>query len=414
MCEILLTKNARKRTYANLHYTPYLPTVRCRGGFSLLFVGRKAMEIYMPGYHYDFPFDIMDVAGILNLRVRRRGNRSVYTDCPLCGDTRGKMNLNLEKNQFRCNYCQTGGGAIGLYASVHGISNSDAYSEICEILYGKAKPKDYKVIAPKKAKPVLLESAELASLYDRNQTFELLLSQLTLTPTHLRNLKRRGLSEEMIQRAGYRSTPPFGFDKIAEKLYAKGCVIEGVPGFYQRNTGNWTINFTSRCSGILIPVRSMAGLIQAFQIRLDKPFVDKKGRETKYLWLSSVDERKGVSSGSPAHFVGDPCDKTVFVTEGPLKADTAHCLSGRTFLAAAGAGNIESFRKPFEILKQNGTQNIYETYDMDKYANVNVQKGALRLHELIEEMGFRTKIMSWDKDYKGIDDFLLSKHRNEG
>ncbi len=47
MCEILLTKSVRKRTYANLHYTPYPPTVRCRRAVSLLFVGRKAMEIIM-------------------------------------------------------------------------------------------------------------------------------------------------------------------------------------------------------------------------------------------------------------------------------------------------------------------------------------------------------------------------------
>lgn len=258
------------------------------------------------------------------------------------------------------------------------------------------------------------KSAELASVYDRNQTYELLLSQLTLTLTHMEKLKQRGLSEEIIKRAGYRSTPPFGFDRITETLAEKGCVVEGVPGFYQRNNRKWTMNFTSRCSGILIPVRTMAGLIQAFQIRLDKPFVDKKGHETKYIWFSSVDERMGVSSGSPAHFVGNPCDETVFATEGALKADVANYLSGRTFAATAGAGNVESFREPFKHLKLNGTKRIYEAYDMDKYTNVHVRAGALKLNELITEMGFQTKAMTWDKNYKGIDDFLLSKHRNEG
>ena len=51
---------------------------------------------------------------------------------------------------------------------------------------------------------------------------------------------------------------------------------------------------------------------------------------------------------------------------------------------------------------------------MDKYTNVHVRAGALKLNELITEMGFQTKAMTWDKNYKGIDDFLLSKHRNEG
>lgn len=363
----------------------------------------------MSAYNYDLPFDIMDVANILNIRVKRPGTRSVYTDCPICGDKRGKMNLNLEKNQFRCNYCGVSGGAIGLYATVHGISNAVAYREICEILYGSANPREYKTIVAKKEKPVMPESSELASVYDRNQTYEMLLSQLTLSPVHMEKLKKRGLSEGEIHLGGYRSTPAFGFDKMTEELKEKGSVIEGIPGFYRKNNGTWTMNFNSYCSGILIPVRTISGLIQAFQIRLDKPFVDEKGRQTKYIWFSSVDYEKGVSSGSPVHFIGNPCDETVFVTEGPLKADAAHALSGRTFLAVAGAGNIDSLREPFEILKRNGTKNMYETYDMDKLVNVHVQAGSKKLIALIKEFGFKPKIMKWDKKYKGIDDFLLSK-----
>lgn len=363
----------------------------------------------MSAYNYDLPFDIMDVANILNIHVKRPGTKSVYTDCPICGDKRGKMNLNLEKNQFRCNYCSAAGGAIGLYAMVHGVSNSVAYREICEILYGSANPKEYKPIAEKKVKPILPENAELAPIYERNQTYEMLLSQLNLTPLHVEKLRRRGLSDERIRMAHYRSTPAFGFDKLTETLRSNGCVIEGIPGFYRKKNGIWTMNFNSYCSGILIPVRTIAGLIQAFQIRLDKPFVDNKGRETKYIWFSSVNYEKGVSSGGPAHFVGNPCDETIFVTEGPLKADAAHALSGRTFLAVAGAGNVDALREPFEILKRNGTKNVYETYDMDKYSNIYVKAGSQKLIDLIQEFGFKPKIMRWDKNYKGIDDFLLSK-----
>lgn len=65
-------------------------------------------------------------------------------------------------------------------------------------------------------------------------------------------------------------------------------------------------------------------------------------------------------------------------------------------------------------MKANGTKNIYEAHDMDKYKNVHVRAGALKLHNLIEEMGFQARVMKWNKNYKGIDDFLLSKNRNEG
>lgn len=65
----------------------------------------------------------MDVASLLRLNIRRRGPGQVYADCPICGDHRGKMNLNLTKNIWRCNYCGEGGGMLALYAKVHGVSS---------------------------------------------------------------------------------------------------------------------------------------------------------------------------------------------------------------------------------------------------------------------------------------------------
>lgn len=374
----------------------------------------------MSGYQYDLPFDISDISEILNLTIKRPGRKSIYTNCPLCGDTRGKMNLNLEKNQFRCNYCGEGGGAIELYARVHGISNSAAYREICEILYGNANPKEYKVLSRKKPKLDLPTNSELASVYDRNQTYEMMLSMLNLTDKHLDDLIKRGLSLEQIEKNGYRSTPAYGFEQIAKILSEKGCVIAGVPGFYEKTPDVWSINFKSSCSGILIPYRTISGLIQAFQIRLDNPFTDEKGRKTKYIWLSSVDEEKGTSSKSPAHFVGNPCDEqAVFVTEGALKADIASALSGRTFIAVAGTGCITSLKEPFEILKRNGITKVYEALDMDKTVNVNVSKAAKKLTGMINEFGFKTKTTkwSWDKnkpdENKGIDDMLLAKKKKK-
>lgn len=369
----------------------------------------------MSGYNYDLPFDIMDIARILNLRIKRKGGKSVYTDCPLCGDKRGKMNLNLEKNQFRCNYCCEGGGAIQLYARTHGVNNSVAYREICEILYGSSNPKEYKPVVVKKEKLDLPKNAELASVYERNQTYEMLLSMLSLTSANMENLKKRGLSEDEIRLAGYKSTPVFGYDKMTKALIEKGCVVEGVPGFYQKKDGTWTMNFKSYCSGILIPMRTISGLIQGFQIRLDKPFVDEKGKWTKYIWFSSVDFEMGASSRSPVHFIGNPCDHTVFVTEGALKADIAHALSGRTFLAVAGAGNIQSLAEPFEILKQNGTQKISEAYDMDKTVNENIEQARKNLYTMVTEYGFEFGKTHWTWDpnepekNKGIDDMYLSK-----
>ena len=82
------------------------------------------------GKKHDLPFGIMDVAGLLRLNIRRRAPGQVYVDCPICGDRRGKMNLNTAKDLWRCNYCGEGGGMLSLYAKVYGVSNSDAYPYI--------------------------------------------------------------------------------------------------------------------------------------------------------------------------------------------------------------------------------------------------------------------------------------------
>ena len=37
----------------------------------------------MSNYQYDLPFNIMDVAGILNIRIKRPGRKSIYTDISL-------------------------------------------------------------------------------------------------------------------------------------------------------------------------------------------------------------------------------------------------------------------------------------------------------------------------------------------
>ena len=61
--------------------------------------------------YYDmsgFDYGILDVVQVLHLR-KRRGN---YYDCPFCGETHGKLNINVEKNVFRCNRCDASGGML--------------------------------------------------------------------------------------------------------------------------------------------------------------------------------------------------------------------------------------------------------------------------------------------------------------
>ena len=80
-----------------------------------------------------FPFGIADVVELLGLTVRRRLPSSLYLNCPFCGDLRGRLNVNTDKNVWRCNRCGAAGGMLALYAHYNGTGNADAYREICEI-----------------------------------------------------------------------------------------------------------------------------------------------------------------------------------------------------------------------------------------------------------------------------------------
>lgn len=359
----------------------------------------------------------MDVAGLLRLNIRRRGPGSVYVDCPICGDRRGKMNLNLVKNVWRCNYCNEGGGMLSLYAKVYGISSSDAYREICDTLATDGFAPDYSV----ESKSVSMETqqSEQASVQVVHQTLSMLLSMLTLTPAHRKHLNvKRGMSDEQIKEFGFRSTPPpYLCRSLTARLIKAGCTVQGVPGFYIDDSGKWTVKFYQRTAGIIIPVRGIDGLLHGAQIRLDHPIKDENDppekEGTKYLWLASTGKNMGTSSGSPIHFVGDPCSRVVYVTEGGLKAYAAHALMNRTFAATAGANNVALLDPLFAFLSRNGTELIIEAEDMDKYRNEMVDKGASKIYLMAKKHGMECRRLTWNPNYKGIDDWQLALHRKE-
>ena len=365
----------------------------------------------------DFPFTILDVAGLLPLRVRRRGAGSFYVDCPFCGDTKGRLNIS-RKNVWRCNRCDASGGMLALYAKMYGISNAEAYREICEALgcdraTGNTSPRRQPV------KPVLLPSdisrTELAAPQAIHQTLTLLLEQLSLSPRHKAHLlsPKRGLTDAQIERFRLKSTPPpFLCRGLAERLLAKGCTLQGVPGFYQGEDGKWTVNFSNRAAGILIPAVGMDGLLCGMQILLDKPLRDKNDppekQGAKYIWFSSNDRRMGVTSGSPVHFVGDPFAKTVYVTEGLLKADIAHTLTGRSFAAVAGVANLANLERHLPTLAHGGVQTIVEAFDMDKLSKPQVSAACEKLERMVLSNRIQCIHLTWNAAYKGIDDWQLA------
>ena len=220
--------------------------------------------------YQDFPFTIRDVAYLLNLHIRHKNAVSLDADCPFCGETKGK--LNLKKNVFKCNRCGESGGMLSLYGKIYGVDNQTACKEIKDALGKNEMALSYQVrkreIAPKEPE---IESSPPAPDAVRHRTYSMFLSMLVLADTHRQNLLGRGFTERQIEENGYKSTPVFGFKKLTRKLLDAGCTVKGVPGFYQDADGEWTVHFSNRSSGFLVPVRNMDGLVVGAQIRLDHP-----------------------------------------------------------------------------------------------------------------------------------------------
>ena len=370
------------------------------------------------GKQQDFPFNIIDVAELIHLYIRKPYSKGFYADCPFCGDKRGKMSISTELNSWRCNYCGEHGGMLSLYGRVNNLNNSDAYKQICEALANGELELSKNYMSANNNEPTIVDEAKAADIQTIHNTYSELLNILTLSKTHREHLKLvRGLTDEQIDELQYKSTPPFYMcRKITERLIKKGCIVQGVPGFYIKDE-HWTVKFYSKTSGILIPSRNIDGLICGMQIRLDTPIKDENSDSdksgAKYIWLSSSGKSMGVSSGSPVHFVGDSFAGTVFITEGLLKADIAHYLMNRTFIAIAGANNTSHLESVFKTLANNGTHTIIEAADMDKYSNVNVDKGISKIYLLAKKCGLNFRRLTWNPNYKGIDDWQLALKKKQ-
>ena len=114
-----------------------------------------------------FPFHITDIAALLRLNIRRRGPDFLYVDCPLCGDHRGKLYLKTSRDVWHCNYCQESGGMLALYAKVYGISNADAYREICEALQtGDYAPEYWAIYTPNVTRTSIYENPSIVASND--------------------------------------------------------------------------------------------------------------------------------------------------------------------------------------------------------------------------------------------------------
>jgi hypothetical protein len=234
-----------------------------------------------------------------------------------------------------------------------------------------------------------------------NRIYSELLRHLSLEDRPRRDLKRRGLTDDQIRVAGYRTLGK-GRAKALRELIAAGLEhhLPKIPGcFVQERDGKryWTL---AGKGGLLVPVRDPQGRIVALLVRGDDP-----GKGGKYTYLSSK-RRGGAGPGSPVHFPLFAGDKDrIRITEGALKADIATALSG---VFSIGLPGVATWRRAAGVLHDLQARTAVLAFDADARTKVNVAQALLSLVEDLH-VDVDVQLEVWDlADGKGIDDLLAA------
>lgn len=377
------------------------------------------------------------IADVLRLEgISYPNGKSVRIQCPFCGGQKIHKNFGIDLNSevFNCFNCGISGrGATNFYAYLHECSTKEAYAQINVALgISPVADKNMKMPPRKASAPMaeVIESAE-ADLETRNNTYSNMLQCLSLLPKHLEDLLSRGFTEDEVRTLGYKSYPKKNKDGITKeyfdipkRLYEKKCTFKGVPGFYKtKSKGYWTL--CGRSGGILVPYKSFDNKIEGFQLRKDNEDLivyEDGSKENKYSWISSGNLNEGCRASTKVHYACDfrwngesfePILKSgsILLTEGAMKADLAHAISGYPVIAIPGVTSAtDALRENIQKMNGIGLKKIYIAYDMDRIMNINVLKGLEKIKSLIEaesveveELFWSNRIVDFQKKHFNID-----------
>ncbi|MBP3280728.1 MAG: hypothetical protein J6M44_17415 [Butyrivibrio sp.] len=331
-------------------------------------------------------------------------------------DTHGDMSYHRPSNSCAC-HCGARYDTFDLIGIEYGLTDfNEKFKKGCEIfgLLGQEEndedlkiPANWREINPpdEYKLPERAEDELCSKVYYRLTK----LKCTKLKEEHKKDLLRRGLSEEDIKRFRFCSVPDSGKEAAGE-IVSSGIFPAKVPGFY--TYGHYSIyTMVDDTKGYYCPAfDGETNQIAGMQIRADNP---QKGG--KYIWLSSSRKHDGASSGALPTILPGKDTSLWIVTEGILKALIIYCLLGKevSVIGVPGVGTIGGFK---EFMKKKAGLNIcfVEAYDMDKVDENKVVKQAQQnLLREIEKNGFKAHTLTWDtkngqwqKNYKGLDDFL--------
>lgn len=349
--------------------------------------------------------------------------------CPFCQTSKINKDFQIDfsTESFGCFKCGiTSRYGICFYALYHGISNKEAYEEIASQLGGKQESTP-RFRPRSNPEPQVSEDAVTAPIEVLDRTYRKLLEKLTLSPKNKEDLLSRGFSEDEIQSLGYVTYPKKDPDNITKEyfdlpkqLLNESCTLKGVPGFFRtKNKGVWSL--CARKGGILVPYRDFYNRIQGFQLRKNNEELERDEEtgecEFKYSWIASGGLKDGCKASAKMHYAVDfkwfpeeRCFKPdikgnkIMLTEGAMKGDLAHAISGIPIICVPGVSSAqEALLENIPLLKSIGIDTIVIAYDMDRVMNLNVARALRAMKELIESQGMNCLQTSWSNKVMHMD-----------
>jgi hypothetical protein len=396
---------------------------------------------------------LLVVLGAAGVRTRKQGHSYVVANCPFPNheDSSPSFKVKLSApDRFYCYGCCASGDVLDF---VHYFYGKDTFDEQVRFLTGKSLRELVRGSSVQELQQAACdrdrrrrELQELHRLEEKEQrgvtdemagsTYEALLDQLSSSPQHREQFKKRGIAFEEALDLGYRTLPVDRVVRIrlCEELLSDGYNLRGVPGFFQlpkeagTDAGRWCVGGTglgmreirdgkSGCvwgvEGLLVPTCDEAGRIVRLKLRNDPPPDDAPAWvvelwPTKYMALSSKDRIGGSGAGLRLHYVG-PVDGgnfagTLWVTEGEIKADIAAMSLKARVVGVSGVGQCSEL--VIEAMRRGGFHRLFVA--MDSEVKGHVQLAIARLCRLAIEAGFEPLVVVWDgKLAKGIDDLLV-------
>jgi hypothetical protein len=286
-----------------------------------------------------------------------------------------------------------------------------------------------------------LRHTESLSETSRHNQLTKLVNQLPLNECHCEDLKRRGLSDELIKRGNFRSVDKFQKLDFEISHNLAGASVSGR-------------SLTNRVTGYIVPIWNEHGQMIGYQIRNDDT---EKG--AKYLWATSnanLRRIKGVSSHLqngelpltfcvPEKFISnidnnkklsknffqsadslinggftlenrtsDKLSNRINIAEGFLKTYTIAELRELLVIGAAGGnfvGSASTFKRYLDAASRllGGTSEVVLWADAGAIANSHVMRQYRKTYSILKRWGYTLQVAWWgqiDKNCLDGDEYL--------